>query len=117
MEKNVSISIHLDFYGKLLSDRKNEIMDYYYNDDLSLAEIAEIIGISRQGVRDIIKRCEKELFYMEERLGMIARFEKTAKNIAEIKKIAHKIDFEAKNNKEIHKSASDIIRIADSIEE
>ena len=69
-EKNLNIGFLLDFYGVLLSDRKRSVMDMYYNEDLSLAEVAEEIGISRQGVRDVIKKAEEDLLFYEERLGL-----------------------------------------------
>ena len=72
-EKDLNISYLLDFYGELLSDRKRFVMDMYYNEDFSLAEISEEIGISRQGVRDIIKKSEEELFFFEEKLGLSGR--------------------------------------------
>ena len=59
-----------DFYGDVLTERKKEVLDMYYNEDLSLAEIAEQIGISRQGVRDLIKKAEEEIFFLEEKLGL-----------------------------------------------
>lgn len=76
-EKDLKIAFLLDFYGEVLSERKRTVLDYYYNDDLSLAEIAEEIGISRQGVRDLIKKAEEELQFYEEKLGLAARFRKT----------------------------------------
>lgn len=76
-EKDLKIAFWLDFYGEVLSERKRTVLDYYYNDDLSLAEIAEEIGISRQGVRDLIKKAEEELRFYEEKLGLAARFRKT----------------------------------------
>ena len=72
-EKNLNISFLLDFYGELLPDRKRSVMEMYYNEDFSLAEIADEIGISRQGVRDIIKKSEDELFFFEEKLGLSKR--------------------------------------------
>ena len=81
-EKNLKIGYLLDFYGDILPDRKREVLDFYYNDDLSLAEIAEDIGISRQGVRDIIKKAEEQLLFYEEKLGLAARFT-AAQNAAE----------------------------------
>lgn len=69
-EKNLQIGYLLDFYGDILSERKRSVMDMYYNEDLSLAEIATEIGISRQGVRDIIKKSEEELFFYEQKLGL-----------------------------------------------
>lgn len=65
----------LDFYGELLSERKRSTMDMYYNEDFSLAEIAEQIGISRQGVRDIIKKSEEELMFYEEKLGLASKLQ------------------------------------------
>ncbi len=73
-EKDLTISFLLDFYGDVLSDRKRTVLDYYYNDDLSLAEIADEIGISRQGVRELIKKAEEELHFYEEKLGLAKRF-------------------------------------------
>lgn len=64
----------LDFYGDILPERRRTVMDYYYNDDMSLAEIADEIGISRQGVREQIKKAEEELTFYEEKLGLAARF-------------------------------------------
>ena len=73
-EKDLKISFLLDFYGDVLSERKRTVLDAYYNEDLSLAEIAEEIGISRQGVRELIKKAEEELRFYEERLGLAERF-------------------------------------------
>ena len=73
-EKNLNIAYLLDFYGDVLPERKRTVMEYYYQDDLSLAEIAEEIGISRQGVRDMIKKSEEELFFYEEKLHLAERF-------------------------------------------
>jgi len=63
-----------DFYGELLTDRQKEFYDLYYNEDLSLAEIAENYGITRQGVRDVIVRAEAVMSEMEEKTGIIRRF-------------------------------------------
>ena len=76
-EKNLEIGFLLDFYGDVLSERKRTVLDLYYNDDLSLAEIAGEIGISRQGVRELIKKAEEELFFYEEKLGLAKKFRAT----------------------------------------
>ena len=60
-EKNLGMSFLLDFYGQMLTERKRTVMNMYYNEDLSLSEIADEIGISRQGVRELIKKSEAEL--------------------------------------------------------
>lgn len=69
-EKNLKLACLLDFYGEVLSERKQSVLSLYYNEDLSLAEIAAEIGISRQGVRDLIKKAEDELLFLEEKLGL-----------------------------------------------
>lgn len=63
-----------DFYGELLTPRQKEFFDLYYNEDLSLSEIAENAGISRQGVRDVIVRAEAALTELEDKTGIIRRF-------------------------------------------
>ena len=68
MDKNVEISMLWEIYGKLLTGKQNEYIDYYYNQDLSLSEIAENDNITRQAVRDIIKKGERKLFEYEEKL-------------------------------------------------
>jgi predicted DNA-binding protein YlxM (UPF0122 family) len=73
-EKNLEMSFLLDFYGDVLSERRRAVMTMYYNEDLSLAEIADEIGISRQGVRDLIKKSEEELTLFEEKLGLAKKF-------------------------------------------
>ena len=65
-----------DFYGDMLTDRQKEFYDLYYNEDLSLSEIAENYGISRQGVRDVIVRAEATLTELEDKTGIIKRFHK-----------------------------------------
>ncbi|MBQ4112094.1 MAG: YlxM family DNA-binding protein [Clostridia bacterium] len=73
-EKNLEIGYLLDFYGDILPERRRDILDLYYNDDLSLSEIAEQMGITRQAVRDSIKKTEQELFFYEDKLGLRRRF-------------------------------------------
>ena len=91
-EKDLKIAYLLDFYGEVLSERKRVVLDYYYNDDLSLAEIAEEIGISRQGVRDIIKKSEEELLYLEEKLGLYKKFRNIQKSADELISSIEKAD-------------------------
>ena len=68
MEKKVEISMLLQIYGELLTKKQYKVIDYYYNEDLSLSEIAENDSITRQAVRDIIKKGERKLFEYEEKL-------------------------------------------------
>ena len=83
-EKNLEINYLLDFYGDVLTERKRSILEMYYNDDYSLAEIADDIGISRQGVRDIIKKSEDELLFLEEKLGLYKKFRAVQKSVDEL---------------------------------
>ena len=87
-EKNLELGYLLDFYGELLPERKRAVMDMYYNEDLSLAEIASEIGISRQGARDIIKKCEEELFFFEEKLGLLQKMQSVSRQATELKALA-----------------------------
>ena len=87
-EKNLNIGYLLDFYGEILTERKRTVLEYYYNDDLSLAEIADEIGISRQGVRDSIKKGEEELLFLEAKLGLAKRFQKYGESVGKIRSIA-----------------------------
>lgn len=84
MEKNVEISILCQLYGKLLSEKQLEFIDDYYNNDLSLSEIAENHGITRQAVRDMLKKGEKKLFKYEEKLLFMKRTLNQEKKIEEI---------------------------------
>ncbi len=68
MANNIELSMLLDLYGEALTQKQRDYLGFYYNDDLSLAEIAENEGITRQGVRDAIKRAESILFDMESKL-------------------------------------------------
>ena len=72
-QKNLAYSVLLDFYGAVLTDKQRAILTEYYDEDLSLAEIAENYGITRQGVRDAIKHGEATLTDMETRLGYARR--------------------------------------------
>ncbi|MDE6188831.1 MAG: helix-turn-helix domain-containing protein [Clostridia bacterium] len=75
MEKKdkLFISIYNDYYGSLLTDYQRRLIDDYYNQDLSLGELAKENGISPQGVRDALKRAEKQLCAYEEKLGLVAK--------------------------------------------
>lgn len=85
MEKNLEIGLLLDLYGKLLTDKQFEVLDLYYNDDLSLAEIAEQYDISRQGVHDAIKRGEELLVGYEKTLGLEAQQKAQLEMLTEFK--------------------------------
>ncbi len=87
MSKDLSVSVLMDFYSELLTEKQRDTMDLYYNQDYSLAEIAQNLDISRQGVRDFIKRGEKQLVEFEEKLGMVERYNTVTKNTAKIEEL------------------------------
>ena len=94
MEEKVKISILCELYGKLLTEKQFEFLDDYYNNDLSLSEIAENNGITRQAVRDNLKKGECKLFEFEEKLGLmektILQEEKIVVILSELNKIKDK---------------------------
>ncbi len=91
MAKNLDIILLLDVYGSLLTEKQRDFLYYYYNEDLSLAEIAENSGISRQGVRDAIKRAEVQLTDLEEKLGMLKSSQTLRNSLGEIISYADRI--------------------------
>ena len=80
-----------DFFGDLLTEKQREYFDLYYNEDLSLSEISENVGITRQGVRDIIMRAEKTLVETEAKTGIVRRFVETLADIDRARGIASEI--------------------------
>ena len=114
MEKNLKYSALLSIYGGLLTDKQLETMEYYYDEDLSLGEIAENTGISRQGARDFIKRAEELLDVYEEKLGLYEKM----KLIEKIEDCAEKIktvNLGAWSNKSIENLSNDIIKTAQKL--
>ena len=87
-QKNMRLAYLIDFYIDLLDSHSANILKAYYDDDLSLAEIASDEGISRQGIRHIIKKCEEQLLFFEEKLGLARRYselENAAKRLNSLK--------------------------------
>lgn len=87
IEKYINQGTLYEFYGKLLTVHQQRIYEDVVFNDLSLSEIAENEGISRQGVSDLIKRCNKALVSYEEKLGLIRKFDETKSYVKEIQKI------------------------------
>ena len=120
MAKNLEISALLDCYGMLLTDKQRETVEYYYDDDLSLGEIAENTGISRQGVRDSIKRSETILLEAEEKLGLMKKSERLKNSLEQIRRNIDIID--GKNMKIyrsdiINESIKKILKELDKLDE
>lgn len=97
-QKNLRVALLLDYYGGLLTEKQREVVDLYYNEDLSLAEISELAGITRQGVRDSIKRGEGQLFEMEDKLGLVERITSLESAIDEVEEISAKLSEYAQRN-------------------
>ena len=90
-EKNMRFAYLVDFYGEVLDENTRAIMTAYYDDDLSLAEIAASVGISRQGVRHTLKRGEEQLEFLEEKLGLASRHSDTVRLTEELCTVRQRI--------------------------
>lgn len=102
MAKDLYASALLDVYGEFLSEKQRTIAAYYYYDDLSLSEISENKGITRQGVRDLIKRAEQQLYRMEKTCGYYHKF-------SELRRLSEAVAVGDKN------SISELLSIIDSL--
>lgn len=109
-----------DFYGEVLTPRQKEFFDQYYNEDLSLAEIAENYGISRQGVRDVIVRAEAIMTDLEDKTGLMKRFMLMQQQVQAILDAAEKIqtvNYRQYDNPELARLADEITRSAQALKE
>lgn len=91
-EKNLKLAYLLDFYGDVLDEHTRSVMKAYYDDDLSLSEVAEGVGISRQGVRHVIKKGEEQLTFLEDRLGLASHYEELEEAVTLINGITKDIE-------------------------
>ncbi|MEW9122518.1 MAG: YlxM family DNA-binding protein [Thermotaleaceae bacterium] len=94
--KMLQISLLYDFYGQLLTEKQQEVVQLYYNHDYSLGEISQELHVSRQAVYDTIKRTEKVLFEYEQKLGLVDKFISTQQDVEKaldiVRGIEHNID-------------------------
>ena len=109
--KDFKISMLMDFYGGILTDKQLDALDLYYNEDLSLAAIAQHTKITRQGVRDSIKRGEAILLEMEEKLGFYEKYAGIDDKVATIKNLTENI----KDTNSRHSYSKDIAEFCDDI--
>lgn len=112
MDKNIEISLLYDFYAELLKEQQQKAVSLYYNDDLSLSEIADRLNISRQGVRDLVKRGEERLYMYEEKLGLYKRFKKSEEGLLAIEELSQRL-IEGYDKQ----LAQEILNIAESLHE
>lgn len=116
MSKNLRMTVLLDFYGQMLTPKQRDIMELYYFEDLSLAEIAEQENITRQGVHDFIRRSENQLTDLEQKLLLADKFSKLNQSLDEIKMLSDEIySMTASDNNKISRSSRKISEIADDI--
>lgn len=87
----VEMTLLLDFYGDLLTERQRLCLDMRYNQDLSLGEIAQELGVSRQGVSDNLSRGEQRMRNMEEKTGCVRRSQASRRSAARIREAAEKL--------------------------
>lgn len=107
MERIYYITLLIDIYGELLTDKQRNVMADYYFNDCSLNEIAEVQGITRQAVQDMIKRTERLLNKYEKKLMLVDRYLKRRKNIEEAI---------ALTDKEIEKGNTQLVRVKELLE-
>mgnify|MGYP000162876087 FL=1 len=109
-----------DFYGELLTERQKEFYELYYDEDLSLSEIAENYGITRQGVRDVIVRAEAIMTDLEDKTGLMKRFMLMQQQVQAILDAAEKIqtvNYRQYDNPELARLADEITRSAQALKE
>ena len=92
LAKNLDVVLLADYYGEMLTENQRKFIEYYYNDDLSLSEIAQNEGITRQGVRDAVKRAESQLYDMEKKLGFAERSRKVNEVLEAVKESTESIN-------------------------
>ena len=118
--KDLRFSLLIDFYGNILAPKMKDALELYYNEDLSLSEIAQHMNITRQGVRDNIKRGEQFLTETEESLGFFERYAGLEDEMEQIRNLALNIrDFNTRHHKtpEIQQFAEEIIRMTEKYRE
>ena len=115
MENRMMQSMLLDFYGELLTERQRSCYELHVNEDLSLSEIAEQCGISRQGVWDNIRRAEQALREIEEKTGLVRRFTELRQGLASIERQVGEI--EKNSSGELRQTAQRILRELRDLEE
>ena len=108
MDKILEQALLYDFYGELLTEHQKEIYEQFVLDDLSLSEIAESEGISRQGVHDLVKRCQKALEGYEAKLHLVEKFLTVKEKVAQIDRVLEEWEREKEDPEEIIERIRDI---------
>lgn len=116
-DKITEVSLLYDFYGQLLSKRQQEVMSLYYEENLSLSEIAEEFSISRQGVHDALKNAEKSLHQYEAKLGLVSRFENSRRAVEMIDRQIEAVIDKNRDNSDLVSSLAEIRSVIDEMEQ
>lgn len=117
IDKITQASLLYDFYGQLLTRRKQQVMELYHEENLSLAEIAEEFGISRAAVHDSLKSAEKALAEYEEKLGLVARFLRSGEAFRKIDRMLDELSQRYVGDEALIESLSEIKAVISGIEE
>ena len=115
MDKIVEQTLLYDFYGELLTTNQKKIYELYFLDDLSLSEISEQEGVSRQGIHDTLKRCKKSLDNYENKLHLVKKFEENKKRVSNIYNITSEVLDKYSDNKKIVEDMDKILSISEKI--
>lgn len=102
MDEILHLTLLFDFYGELLTEKQKQVFSLHYQDDLSLSEIGEELSISRQAVRDQLKRTEKILLDYEQKLGLVARFQEQKKSVRQMLEIMQDLEVDGLSQKRMH---------------
>ena len=116
-DNTLQMTMLFDFFGDLLTAKQREYFDLYHNEDLSLSEIAEMAGISRQGVYDIISRSEKTLEEFEEKTGVLRRWSKARQDLEEAEALACRLKELSGDNSQSAKLAQELVEILSRLNE
>ena len=116
MDSKLEISLLYDFYGELIPASQQRVVELYVNDDLSLSEVAEILGISRQGVRDSLARAMSKLRGYEAHLGLRAAYERRRRCAAAVTADVQAIMTQTQDD-EIIRLCSDILQYTEEMTE
>ena len=114
MDDILQLTLLYDFYGELLTEKQKQVYELHYQNDLSLTEIGEELSISRQAVRDQLKRTEKILLDYEEKLQLVSRFHAQKKAVQEMKYIMEGLE-KKKPDASVVKAIAKMKKIADDI--
>ena len=116
-DKITEVSLLYDFYGQLLSKRQQEVMSLYYEENLSLSEIAEAFAIYTQGVHDALKNAEKSLHQYEAKLGRVSRIEKSRRAVEMIDRQIEAVIDKNRDNSDLVSSLAEIRSVIDEMEQ